>query len=335
MNMFRISVQRAAVAFAVCVTCQLALAAPAMEVLGHDFTFPNALPGLPAKLSEFKGLEINHFTTSDGVVLSYWEAGAGRPLVFIPGWSANGAEFVNLLYILSKHYHVMVLDPRNQGLSQRVEYGSHIARYAVDLREFSEHLALGRADYVGWSMGASVLWSYIDLFGDRGIRKLVLVDEPVAIYARTNWSVEQRRNMGAMTTSIEEMVAAFTTGADVSTDDVDLKVIERAKAEDSPYYVNSEAFARAFVSPTPLLTGQVLFDHASQDWSDVIRHKIQVPTAIFSGVYSHNLPSQRWMASVISHASLFVYSQEEQGDHFLMFKNPIQFQRDLRVFLDQ
>lgn len=335
MTAFRLSFSLLACLFAALMGASPSRAAPAIDVLGHDFTFPNALPNLPTRLSEFPDLEINHFTTRDGVRLSYWEAGTGHPLVFVPGWSANGAEFINLLYLLRQHYRVLVLDPRNQGLSQRVEYGRRIARYAADLKEFSEHLGLGQADYVGWSMGAAVLWSYMDLFGTQGIRKVVFVDEPVSIYAHVNWSAELRRDMGAMTTSAEEMVDVFTGRAPAQEGVVDMKLLERATAKDSPYYVNSEAFAQAFIPVTPALTGQVLFDHATQDWSDVILSKINVPAAIFTGEYSHNLPSQRWMASVIPQATLYVYSKEEQGDHFLMFKNPFRFEKDLRMFLAQ
>lgn len=51
------------------------MAAPAISVLGKDYTFANKLEGFPDKLSDFRGLEINSFTTGDGVELSYWEAG--------------------------------------------------------------------------------------------------------------------------------------------------------------------------------------------------------------------------------------------------------------------
>jgi pimeloyl-ACP methyl ester carboxylesterase len=130
----------------------------------------------------------------------------------------------------------------------------------------------------------------------------VFVDEPVSIYAHSDWSEAQRRQAGAMTTSAEHLKAVFTAGA----------------------------------APDPkIIDTKVLFDHATNDWQDVLRHKIDVPTTIFSGEYSHNLPSQRWMASVIPGASLQVYSQAEQGDHFLMFKNPMRFVRDLRAFLDR
>ena len=317
------------------VAANFALAAPALQVLGRDFVFPNKLEGLPARLSDFPGLQINTFETGDGVKLSYWEAGTGKPLVFIPGWSANGAEYINVLYLLAKSYHVYVLDPRNQGLSQRVDYGTRIARFSADLKEFSDHLGLKSADYCGWSMGAAVLWGYIDLFGTKGIHKAVFVDEPVSIYAHEDWSEQERRDAGGMTSSAERMVATFTTGAPTNALVVDMKVLERAMAKDSPYYVNSEAFAGEFVKTDPQFTAKVLFDHATNDWRDVIRHKINVPTAIFSGEYSNNLPSQRWMASVIPNATLYAYTQAEQGDHFLMFKNPFKFTQDLRDFLER
>lgn len=312
-----------------------AVAAPALEVLGKDYEFPNRIAEFPAKLSDFKKLEINSFTTSDGVKLTYWEAGEGKPLIFIPGWSANGAEYVNVMFLLSKHYHVYVLDPRNQGLSQRVDFGTRISRFSVDLKEFVDHLGVKSANYCGWSMGAAVLWSYIELFGTKGIHKVAFVDEPVSIYSHADWSEQERLDAGGMTTSPERMVAAFTAGAPANDMIVDMSATKRAMATDSPHFVNSQSFAREFVHNDPKFTALVLFDHAMNDWRDVIRHKINVPTAIFSGEYSNNLPSQRWMKSVIPNATLYVYTKAEQGDHFLMFKNPIKFAADLQSYLER
>ncbi|HEY9211736.1 MAG TPA: hypothetical protein VIQ29_02645 [Ancylobacter sp.] len=79
----------------------------------------------------------------------------------------------------------------------------------------------------------------------------------------------------------------------------------------------------------------MLFNHVVNDWCYVIRHKIDVPVAIFSGEESNNLPSQRWTSSVIPNAKLYVYNSAEQGDHFLMFKNPLKLTEDLRAFLAQ
>lgn len=325
----------ALVALGLLVSSSLVLAAPAIEVLGKDFVFPNKLEGLPAKLSDFKELQINSFKTSDGVTLRYWEAGSGKPLVFIPGWSANGAEYINVMAILAKHYRVIVLDQRNQGLSDKVNYGNRIARYAMDLKELNEHLNIQSADYCGWSMGASVLWSYIDLWGAQGIRKVVFVDEPVAIVAHANWSEQERRNVGAFMPSADVLIEALQAPVPNEPDPQTTNFVARFKLRDSPYFANSESFAESAIQNDPAAMMQVMYDHGSNDWRDVIRHKIRVPTAIFSGEYSNNLPSQRWMASVIPHAKLYAYTRAEQGDHFLMFKNPFKFTQDLREFLEQ
>ena len=329
----RHSIRRLLYTLILAVSVNAAVAAPALSVLGKDFAFPNRIEGLPARLSNFTDLQINFFTTNDGVRLSYWEAGSGKPLVIIPGWSASGAEFINVMYLLRKSYHVYVLDPRNQGLSERVGHGMRISRYAMDLREFGDHLGLESADYLGWSMGASVLWSYIELFGSQGMRKAVFVDEPISIYSHADWSEQERLEAGGMTTSPERMIAAFTNGIPVNSQIVDTRLSERYVAMDSPYYENSEKFVAEFIKNDPKYLALIMFDHVMNDWRDVIRHKIHLPVAIFTGEYSANVPSQRWIQSVIPDASLYVYSKEEQGDHFLMFKNPFKFTKDLLAFL--
>ncbi|MDO3556453.1 hypothetical protein [Ralstonia pseudosolanacearum] len=68
---------RVVCALALAVASGTTMAASAIAVLGKDFAFPSKIQGLPEKLSDFKDLRINTFTTSDGVKLSYWEAGEG------------------------------------------------------------------------------------------------------------------------------------------------------------------------------------------------------------------------------------------------------------------
>jgi pimeloyl-ACP methyl ester carboxylesterase len=321
-------------ASALLLSATIVWAGPAVEVLGKDYVFPNKIEGLPAKLSDFKELQINSFQTSDGVKLSYWEAGSGQALIFVPGWSANGAEYVNVMYLLSRKYHVYVIDPRNQGLSQNVAYGTRIARFGADLKEFIDHLGVKKVDLCGWSMGASVVWSYIDLFGTTNISKAAFIDEPISIYTHADWSEQQRLDAGGMTTSPERMIAAFA-GAPTNDQVVDMNAMHRYMENGSPAFQNSEAFAREFIKSDPNFMSLVLFDHATNDWRDVVSHKIDVPTAIFTGENSNNVPSQKWMQSVIPGSELYVYGAAEQGDHFLAFKNPTKFTDDLTSFLER
>lgn len=320
-------------ALTLCLAPITALADPAATVLQQDFTFPEAIEGMPATLSAFDGLEINSFTTNDGIRISYWEAGQGDPIVFVPAWGSNGAELINELWLLSQTHHVYVMDPRNQGLSERTLKGQRIARHAMDLHELLDHLNLDHSVLAGWSMGVAVIWNYIDLFGTDRISKAVFVDQPVSIYTHADWSEEERLNAGGMTTSPERMVAAFG-GAPTNQQVVDMKVAHRAQMLDTPYVRNAVAFAHGVIPSDPDYTGLVLFDHAMNDWRDVVQHKLDIPVAVFSGEESNNLPSQKWIAETAPDGRLYSYTAEEQGDHLLMLKNPVRFVADLREFLE-
>jgi pimeloyl-ACP methyl ester carboxylesterase len=305
-----------------------------LSLLGEDFHFPHEVPGQAARVSDFEGLKLNSFVTSDQVNLAYWEAGAGKPLIFIPGWSANGALYFHLMHILSQHYHVYVLDVRNQGVSEKVAFGNRISRYAMDVKEFANHLGVSQADYCGWSMGASILWAYIDLFGTQGIRTLSVIDQAPSIYCHADWTEQERLQAGAFTTSPERMIASYAKGAPTNQLISATRVLDRAMALDSPYFHNVISLAQAVVKDDMAFMERVLFDHVTNDWRDVIQSRIDVPTAIFTGEYSDWLDSQRWMNSVVAGSVLHVYNEEEQGDHFLALKNPEKFATDLRGFLD-
>lgn len=305
------------------------LAKPALDVLGRDYAFPHRIKGMPAKLSDFRGLAINSLITSDGVRLTWWEAGQGSPIVIIPGWSSNGAEYVNVMWLLSRHHRVLVLDPRNQGLSDRVGYGTRIARYAADLREFQAAAKIGKADYVGHSMGATVIWSYIDQYGTADIRKLAFVDEGISLIAGSDWTDEQRREAGAIADSLDGFRAALAPKPDGS------DLFTRLMRETTPYFSNSQSFANAFIHNDMSKMELVMRDHAHNDWRDVITHKIDRPTAFFTGELSANVPSQQWAARQIKDARVIVYTKAEHGDHLLAYKNPVKFVADLTQFLDQ
>jgi pimeloyl-ACP methyl ester carboxylesterase/quercetin dioxygenase-like cupin family protein len=307
-----------------------------ITILEKDFIFPNKVDGLPTKLSDFSDLQIKSFRTSDGVKLTYWQAGSGKPLVFVPGWSANGAQYINIMYLLRQHYHVVVLDLRNQGLSQRVNWGARIARLATDLKEFGDHLGLQTADYCGHSMGSSVLWSFIDMYGTKHIRKAVFVDQPISITARPEWAEQEKRDYGVMVANpaqLVEMMSQFLMPESGSFHQADGPRFSFA-GQSTPAFENSEGFANEMVKNDPVDMLKVLYDHAANDWHDVIARKIDMPTAVFTGDLSPNLPSQLWEHAQIPGSKLYVYSKEDGGDHLLMFRNPVKFAHDLQSFLE-
>jgi non-heme chloroperoxidase len=79
---------------------------------------------------------------------------------------ANGEYFKSQAEILAEQYDVIVLDQRSHGESEMVPFGLKISRLSKDLFELVTALNLKRVSLLGHSMGAAVIWSYIELFGD-------------------------------------------------------------------------------------------------------------------------------------------------------------------------
>src|SRR5262245_57090454 len=76
------------------------------------------------------------FTTNDGARLHYVEAGSGKPLVMIRGWSQTAAQFKAQIEGLSDRYRVIALDMRGHGESEKPTHGYRIHRLSKDVYDF-------------------------------------------------------------------------------------------------------------------------------------------------------------------------------------------------------
>lgn len=123
------------------------------------------------------------FRTSDGVALSFLEAGrnlAGknRPsIVLVPGWAMPAMIWRGQIDFLSRRYHTLALDPRAQGESEVPLQGYTAERRATDIKEFLEPLA--NVILVGWSLGAIESLQYVHRFGEERLAGMALVDSSV------------------------------------------------------------------------------------------------------------------------------------------------------------
>jgi microsomal epoxide hydrolase len=116
------------------------------------------------------------FKTSDGVRIHYLEAGSGRPIVFIPGWSMPAWIWQKQIDEFSKHYRVIAVDPRSQGESDKPTYGHLPETRARDYKELVDQLGLKQPVLVGWSMACAELIKYAEQFGSDKVGGFVLVD---------------------------------------------------------------------------------------------------------------------------------------------------------------
>ncbi len=267
--------------------------------------------------------EVGHVRTKDGVRLHYLEAGAGKPILMIPGWSQTAEQFRHQLEGLSDRYRVIALDLRGHGESDKPDFGYRISRLAGDLRDVIEALDLEEVNILGHSMGCSVIWSYYDLFGPARLAKLLLTDQMPMITGNPAWSEEERVNAGAIFTpqSLYETINALAgpDGVETTRAFIGNMVTKSIPAGDKEWIIG-----RNLRMPRQHAAA-LLYNHATQDWRDLIP-RLELPTLVVGGRAS-TVPwrSQAWVAAQVPGARLEIFEEEEGGNHFMFIEGHAKF----------
>ena len=273
------------------------------------------------------------FTTSDGCALDYRVDGPGEAadtLVLLHGWSQSRAMFDRALPALSRDLRVITFDQRGHGRSAKPDHGARVARLAADLHELLDHLDVRSAHLAGHSMGASVLWSYIDTHGTSRLDSLIIIDQPSACVTLPWLDPDEAAQAGAILdfAGAEQFVRA------VAADDRDVRhsFLVSMLTRDIP--ADDLAFMSAENLRMPAPWGaRLLLDHIMQDWRDVLP-RIDVPTLVLAGEVSHVAPaSQAWTAEHIAGAELRTFTPLEGGAHFPFYQRPEAFCRVVTEFV--
>ncbi|QJY49326.1 alpha/beta fold hydrolase [Pseudonocardia broussonetiae] len=275
------------------------------------------------------------FTTRDGVELAYEDtdpAGTGVPLVMLHGWGQTQAMFRHQLADLAPDRRVVTLDQRGHGRSAKPHHGYRIARLARDVQEFLDHLGVDEADVLGWSMGVSVWWSYLDQFGSGRIRRFVAVDQPAAVAAVPWMSTQEQQESGAIF-DVAALVGLADSLAGEESEKATTAFVRGMFSGDTDPAVWDFVVSELGQIP-PRAAVPLLFDHCAQDWRDVLP-RIDVPTLVVGCDGSHVSPSsQRYIAEQVPGAQLYVFPVDEASSHFPFLENPARFNEVVSAFLD-
>jgi len=140
-------------------------------------------------------LQSSHFQTSDGVELHYLEAGSGPPLVFVPGWTMPAWIWKPQLEHFAASHHVVALDPRGQGRSEKPAHGYLATRRGRDICELLEHLGGDPAVVAGWSIAAQEILVCAHEVGTNAMRAVVVVDWPINMEADKDFATDRIRSL--------------------------------------------------------------------------------------------------------------------------------------------
>jgi non-heme chloroperoxidase len=145
--------------------------------------------------------------TSDHVALHYFEGGSGPTIVFIPGWTMPAEIFEPQINQLVKQFHVVALDPRSQGDSEKTADGNTLERHAQDIRELIENLHLHDVVLLGWSNGVPDVLTFVEQNGTGYLRGVVLVDGLLDVS-----NAQMQKGMSSMLKAFQADRPKFTDG---------------------------------------------------------------------------------------------------------------------------
>lgn len=118
----------------------------------------------------------------DGVRLRVLSRGEGRPLVFVPGWTATADFFAHQMAGLAEDHRVVAYDPRGHGGSDKPMAGNSFARRGADLDALLDRLDLRDAVLVGWAFGVLDVLACLGDHGYDRVAGVVLMDEPPKVW---------------------------------------------------------------------------------------------------------------------------------------------------------
>lgn len=265
---------------------------------------------------------------NDGVRLHYETHGSGRPLVLIGGWRMSTPWWRKQVSVLGQQFQVIALDMRGYGESDKSAHGNRVARHAKDVYDVLDQLDLDKVTLVGWSMGASTMMAYAELFGAHRIKSFVMVDQTPRILSDADWQlglgtgVFPREQLDGFLAGILKDDTAFLRGFLPSmftpTNAANLTQDELAWMLEA---VQQMPTAHAVA---------VLDDHISQDWRPVLP-TIKVPTLVITGRLSTVFPYQSslYVAEQIPDARVVVF---EESAHLPFYEEPERFNSEVAAF---
>lgn len=126
--------------------------------------------------------------TSDGARIYYEDRGKGIPLVLVPGFMCTTRFYDRNVPKLSEKYRVITFDSRGSGLSSKTLQGNNLKRHAQDLKELIDFLDLDQVVLMGWSLGASVVCVYAELFKEYRLGGIGMIDAFISPFAHGEWN---------------------------------------------------------------------------------------------------------------------------------------------------
>jgi non-heme chloroperoxidase len=262
------------------------------------------------------------YVQCNGVDLYIEDREEGTPIVFLHGVMAGSRFFIHQQSKLADAYRPITLDFRGHGRSSKPELGHTVPQYARDVHAVLKQLELEDVILVGWSMGATVAWEYIDQFGTDRLQGLVVVDMAAAAYQWEDYEYGST-DLARLTNVLELAQTDHSTLVE--------SILERIFKDP----VSTETWNMAFDEGTrtpPPIKSTIVFDYTMRDYRDVLPG-VDLPALVCAGSDEkwRTVAAVKYVSELLPNAEFEVF---EDSGHCPFLEEPVRFNRVLENFTD-
>lgn len=119
----------------------------------------------------------NHYAVVNGTKLHYVSGGQGEPLILIPGYPETWWGYHKVMPILAAKFHVVVVEMRGMGSSDKPADGYEKKNMAKDIHELVKILGFEKVNIGGHDIGAHTAFSFAANYPEC-TSKLIVLDTP-------------------------------------------------------------------------------------------------------------------------------------------------------------
>ncbi len=262
---------------------------------------------------------------SGGRLVHHERHGTGPALVLVHGLGATSRFFDAAVAGLARDHTVVTLDLRGHGRTPRGQEPASLLGAARDLRAVLDELALRDATLVGWSLGATVAYTYLEAYGPHRVARLVSVEQSPFLLSDGGW---EHAAFGGLDEAAARQVDASLRGdAGAFTADL-VRTCFAAGHEPGPAALAPLVAEAAACSAEAMR--ELWADVLRQDWRDRIT-TLGVPVLFVHGAHSRVYPTAvgAWLAHTVpdSRHELF-----EHSGHLPFVEEPERFCGLVRAF---
>ncbi|MGH3417279.1 MAG: alpha/beta fold hydrolase, partial [Actinocrinis sp.] len=254
----------------------------------------------------------------------------GPALVFIPGAGTTARFFDRAVAALSADHTVVTVDLPGHGLSARVpadeQPPADVPGVARALHAVIADLGLEDVTLVGWALGASVAFRYVEQYGTERVRSLISIEYNPCLLAEGGWPHAALGGINAR--GARELLESLKHAGDDVAANLVRGSFAPGAAPDPLLLCDLIADAQ---DCNPAAVRTLLADAFAQDRREGAA-RIKVPTLLVHGAHSALCPPAvgGWLADVLPDAQLSVF---EDSGHLPFVEQPDRFAAEARGFV--